>query len=62
LARDRDGEVSSLSEAKCLSFSLWRLDRALPFAATLAGGVDSDFRELGVEGSDAYGDAGIGGR
>lgn len=62
MARDRDGEVSSISEARRLSFSLWRLDRVLPLAETLAGGVDNDFREDGVEGSVVYGDAGIGGR
>lgn len=63
MVRDRDGELPSVSDVGRFSFSLWReLDRVLPFVATLAGGVDSDFREFGVEGSVAYGDAGIGGR
>lgn len=69
MARDREGELSSISvlafRRLSFSFSLWReLGRGtgLPFAATLAGGVDRDFRELGVEASVVYGDAGIGGR
>jgi len=68
LARDRDGELSSISVLAVrfsfpFSFSLWReLGRGLPLAARLAGGVENDFREAGVEVSVAYGDPGIGGR
>lgn len=67
MERDRDGELSSISVLAfgrfSFPFSFWReLDRGLPFAVALLGGVENDFREVGVETSVEYGDAGIGGR